>query len=192
MAVSLQQAACNALGSRLSSVLGPGVKVNYDWPDPEAPLPAKGVTILLAGQADDFLLQPEIISSTQIDSVNRLYRWKVLERTQPIQLDVWSTYQAVRDDMVASLDQALHAGWDGTPNCGLVLTLADGWEGCAVFDFDGPNVTNSGPLAQVSEFRAMYPGELRAVLYVDAPSPRIARLKLHQVLSGQPFDSTLF
>lgn len=189
--VSLQQAACNALGARLSSALDPDVVVNYDWPDPEAPLPQKGITIVMAGQADDDILQPEAVSSTPIDATSRLYRWKVLERTQPIQLDVWTTYQTLRDDLVAKLDQIFNAGWTGTPDSGLVLDLADGWEGKATADLEGPSLTNSGVLAQVSEFRATYAGELRMCLYVDAPSPRIARTKLHQLLSGQAFDTTL-
>ena len=189
--VSLQQAACNALGARLSSALDPDVVVNYDWPDPEAPLPQKGITIVMAGQADDDILQPEVVNSAPIDAVNRLYRWKVLERTQPIQLDVWTTYQTLRDDLVAKLDQVFNAGWTGTPDSGLLLTLSDGWDGKATADFEGPSLTNSGALAQVSEFRATYAGELRMCLYVDAPSPRIATIKLHQLLSEAAFDSTI-
>lgn len=191
MTVSIQQAACNALGRLLSAKIEPEVVVNYDWPDPETQLPARAVSIFLAGSPQDEILQPEVVSSTPIDAVKRLYRWRVLERTQPIQLDVWATYAVNRDDIIAQLDAILNGGWAGTPNNGLALDLADGWTGKVAFDFDGPSIVNTGGSSQVSEFRASYDGNLRAVLYVDAPSPKIAQIILHQVLNGKQTDIPL-
>lgn len=190
MSVSIQQAACNALGAHLQSKLS-DVVVNYDFPDPERELPELGLTILLAGKPHDTPIQAEVISSTAIDAAHKLYRWRVLERSQPIQVDVWSTYQARRDDLVARLDQILNGGWSDQPNSGLVLSLGDGWDAKAAFDFDGPSIINSGYSSQVSEFRGSYNGALRVALYVDAASAKMANIKLHSILNGNALDSSL-
>ena len=190
MAVSIQQAACNALGAHLQAKLS-GVVVNYDFPDPDRELPELALTILLAGTPHDTSMQPEVISSTVVDATHKLYRWKVLERSQPIQVDVWSTYQALRDDLVARLDQIFNGGWSDQPDSGLTLSLGDGWDAKAVFDFDGPSIINSGYSSQVSEFRGSYNGALRVALYVDAASPRMANIKLHSILNGNALDSSL-
>lgn len=190
MTVSIQQAACNALGAHLQVKLS-GVVVNYDFPDPDRELPELGVTVLLAGTPHDTPMQPEVIGSTIVDATHKLYRWKVLERSQPIQVDVWSTYQARRDDLVARLDQIFNGGWSDQPASGLVLSLGDGWDAKAVFDFDGPFIINSGYSSQVSEFRGSYNGALRVALYVDAASSRMANIKLHSILNGNALDSSL-
>lgn len=190
MSVSIQQAACNALGAYLQSKLS-DVTVSYDFPDTERELPALALSILLAGVPHDTPLQPEVIGSVDIDATHKTYRWCVLERSQPIQIDVWSTYQAKRDDLIARLDAILNAGWSDQPNSGLVLSLSDGWDAKAVFDFDGPSILNSGYSAQMSEFRGSYNGTLRVVLYVDAASAKIARIKLHSILNGKPQENTL-
>ena len=186
MAVSIQQAACNALGAHLYAQISPEIKISYDWPDPESQLPERGITILLVGNTEDNLLDPEPISFVPIDAVQNMYRWKVLERTAPIQMDIWTTYQYNRDDIIAQLDQLLNTGigWSDAPGHGLALSLADGWEAVAVFDFDGPSISNVGAGHQLSEWRGTYQGQLRVVLYVDAPNAKLATVKLHQVLDG--------
>lgn len=184
MAVSIQQAAANALGAHVATKLGAGVDVSYEWP--VGPLPAKAVTVLLAGPPKDEYLQPSVVSSQAVANPNhRLYRWRVLERTQPLQLDVWAQYQATRDDMIAALDVALNTGFGtaGDPvGNGLVLALGDGWTGRADFVFEGPDVDNGPEAARQSEWRATYRGEARVALYVDAESAKMAQIILKQQL----------
>ncbi len=182
MAVSIEQAAANALAAWLASQIGSDVAVEARWPDPEKPLPPKAVTVLLAGVYSDDYLQPELAVERPVDERGPLpiYRWRVLERTQPLQLDVWATYDVVRDDLKKRLDDALNMG--NLPyepvGPGLVLDLGDGWDGKADFIFDAGAITDSPNAVQVSEYRATFSGEARIVLTIDAPSPKQARINL--------------
>lgn len=161
------------------------VTVSCRWPEPDQKLPAMAITVLLAGKATDEILQPRLVSSRNIDSVSLLARWQVLERMQPLQLDIWAQYDVVRDALVAALDQVLNLGSMpySVPGDPLVLDLADGWTGKVAFDFGGP-ANQDGPNAvQVSEYRSTYEGEARAVLYVDAKTPKLASIRLSQILN---------
>jgi len=161
------------------------VVVSCRWPEADQKLPPMAITVLLAGKPTDEILQPRMVSSRNIDSVSMLSRWQVLERMQPLQLDIWAQYDVVRDALVAALDQALNIGSMpySVPGDPLVLDLADGWTGKVAFDFGGP-ANQDGPNAvQVSEFRSTYEGEERAVLYVDAKTPKLASIRLSQILN---------
>ncbi len=166
MAVSIEQAAANALAGWLSSALGPDVIVDQRWPDPEKPLPPRAVTVLLAGVHSDDYLQPELAIDRPVDESRPfpIYRWRVLERTQPLQLDVWAHYDVVRDDLKKRLDDALNMG--NLPyepvGPGLVLDLSDGWDGKADYIFDAGAITDSPNSVQVSEYRATFSGEARS------------------------------
>jgi hypothetical protein len=170
------------------------VSVSTRWPEPDVALPAMAITVLLAGQTKDEILQPRMVTSRNLSSTKLLTTWQVLERTQPLQLDLWARYDVVRDALIAAMDQVLNLGSLPGEYAGanLALDLADGWTGKAVFDFEGPR-TQDGPNAvQVSEFRATYEGEARAVLYVTAATPKLARIRLQQALdSGSAETITL-
>jgi len=168
------------------------VTVSTRWPEADAKLPAMAITILLAGQVTDEILQPRMVSSRNVDSINLLARWQVLERMQPLQLDVWAHYDVVRDALVAALDQVLNSGSlpYSVPGDPLVLDLADGWTGKAAFDFSGSRNENGPNAVQVSEFRATYAGEARVVLYVDALTPKLASIRLQQILNGGDTETT--
>ena len=158
------------------------VRVTAGWPEPAEPLPPMAITMLAVGTPTDILLQPTPISKVNTGSNRAVFRWRVLQRTQPIQVDVWATYDNVRHSLVAALDQVLnHGGMLGhAPDVGLVLPLRDGWDGVAAYDFGGPQNQDAPGGIQVSEYRSMYHGQARVVLYVDEVSPRLARIKLLQ------------
>lgn len=65
MAVPIEQAACNALKAWLQSKL-PDVVVSQDWPAAEPDLPEKAITILLAGEGKEELLQPQVVDQAII------------------------------------------------------------------------------------------------------------------------------
>lgn len=162
------------------------VVVSCRWPEPDHRLPAMAITVLLAGKPTDEVLQPHMVSSRSVSTTQLLARWQVLERTQPLQLDVWARYDVVRDAMVAALDQVLNLGSmpRSVPGDPLVLDLADGWAGKVALEFGGPNNTDAPNAAQASEYRSTYEGEARAVLYVDAKTPKLASIRLSQILNG--------
>ncbi len=168
------------------------VTVSCRWPEPDHKLPAMAITVLLAGKPTDEVLQPRMVSSRNIDGTKLLSRWQVLERTQPIQLDVWAHYDVVRDALVAAIDQVLNMGSmaRSVPGDPLALAIADGWDGVAAFDFDGPSNQDGPNAVQVSEFRSTYEGQARAVLCVEARTPKLASIRLQQVLNSGGTQTT--
>lgn len=189
--VSIEQAAVNALQAYLQTALGSSVKVSKRWPNPDKNLPPLAVTILPSGEPTRTFVQPQDISSVAgSDAGKRLYRWFVCESAQPIQLDCWATaHHAALDDLRAKVDAALMAGdrRDTYPIPGpvtLALLTADGWTGTADFFFDGFTVLQTPDTEQQNEYRAMCAGQARVALYIDAETPRLARIILQQTLAG--------
>lgn len=187
MAVSIQDAAMNAVKTWLATKLGNDVTVLNGWPDPDMPLPAKAISVY-AGHWEDEHLQPEVDSATAVPNsvATKTFRWRMTERTIPFQLDVWSTYEPVRSDIMARIDNALMAGSltnEPVAN-GPLLSLADGWTGKVdVFLFGGHKVDNSYANQQ-SEYRATYNGEARVILYVDVISPCQNTIIFQQTING--------
>ncbi len=123
--------------------------------------------------------------------VARVDLWLVNMCEQPMQLDVWASYDAVRDDIMARLDTELNADataarLDGAfcpARSGLLVDLEDGWAGTtAEVLFDSPSIQDGETSAGTSEYRATYRGKAWFNLYVRAQSARIARVKLNQTL----------
>lgn len=202
MPITIQQAAINALATWLGTALNVAplapVTISKRWPEPEKPLPPKAITILPMGQYSDEALQPRVVSSRAAPSGNAhrlLYRWAMLERTQPLQLDVWANQDITRSQLDEALDRALHAGdaatmgnvWGDPVENYLRLTLpvASGWDGVAVFDFDSSSVIDEPGSVQSREFRAMRQGELRVMLYIEAESYRQAEIQLRMMLDSR-------
>lgn len=201
LATSIQQAACNALATWLRSQMPADVTVEPRWFEPDVELPAitaghpKAISIVPAGKRKDNLLEPKLISKVaDVDATTATYRWQVAEIVQPVQLDAWAGFDVDRDDMLARLDQALHAGLGATcgdVNCDpieptVTVPLGDGWQGRAEFDLGAPDTTDTPTSSGQSEFRATYSGEARAILYVDAESPRMAAITIRLRLSEHP------
>lgn len=121
--------------------------------------------------------------------VTRLYTWRVADCRQPLQLEIWTTYDAVRDDIMARLVPALNVDAraastkEAGQRNGVLLDLGDGWTGTVDFDFEHPRVDDTPGSAVAGEFRATYRGFADFELEVKAQSARMARLLYKQHLS---------
>jgi len=191
MTTSIEDATQNALATHLAAQLGSGVKVSKQWPAPERSLPPLAVTVIQAGDSTHTLVQPEMISHQAGTSAGKyLYRWLVLEVTQPLQVDCWATTPPARSDLRKRVTDALNRGRmsDTYPiPGGLVISMltADGWTGTVDYAFpEGFSNLDIPDAAQQSEYRAIAHGWAHAALYIDAETPRLARIILRQTLDG--------
>ncbi len=179
----------NALVAWLTSQM-PGVTFDTRWPSPDRQLPAKMVTILMAGQRQDASVDTRVLASTNVGSNAASFRFQVKACTQPLQLDVWATSDVARDDILAQLDVALNASeqpagvYNPDPAAsGCLVSVGDGWEDTfADFDFEGPDIDDSPDSVKRAEFRATIRGECRAMLYVTKQWARQATITFQQKL----------
>lgn len=199
MTTSIEDATQSALARHLATQLGGSVKVSKQWPAPERKLPELAVTVIQAGDSTHTLVQAEDISHQAGSSAGKyLYRWLVLEVTQPLQVDCWATTPPARSDLRKRLTDALNKGRmaDTYPiPGGLVLSLdpaLDGWTGYVDYAFpDGISNLDVPDAAQQSEYRAIAHGWAHASLYIDAETPRLARIILKQTLDGATRPDTV-
>lgn len=192
LTVSIQQAASNVLAAYLRTELT-DVTTDQRWPDASKALPAKAITILMSGPRTEEKFDPYLSSTTELvpaDPAQARFTWAVANITQSLQLDIWSTYEVVRDDILARLDDSLHKGEShtiGTFNSdpyrhGVLLALGNGWTGNADFTFDAPQVDQTPDAVNKSEFRATLRGEARMVLTWTGQSARAASIQFRQRL----------
>lgn len=185
--ITIQQASANALKGYLEQKLtGSGVEVMSRWPEPDKELPPKTVTILLAGPRRDMDVTPHMLSKsnvggTQVDSV-----WTVKACIQPMQLDVWARSDIARDDLLARLDVALHAGESSLAGLfnpdpvgpGVLLAVQDGWQEfgtTADFFFEEPDLDDYADAIGTQRYRATF----RCTAYFNlALKVRTARMAL--------------
>lgn len=149
-------------------------------------------------------LTAAIVRALNSHYVARIFLWRVEALVQPVQMDVWATYEAVRDEMLAALDPALHArardtapslfpgpglGGDDPVRFDLLLELGDGWTGCgATARFDRPVIADRPTGAQADEWRATFAGEIECFLIIRSQSPRLTTIELKQYV-GENFPS---
>jgi hypothetical protein len=206
MAVSIEQAAANALAAYLTAQLA-GVTCKAFWPNASQKLPPKAVTVVPVGRRrtvdhlGDFIRVVSFEDRPLTDDngdpllddsgnqlTDRIYTYAVSPIEQPFQLDVWATTDFDRDDIVARLDDALTLGLGitlGATNAdpfrdGVLLALGDGFTGNADFFFDGPTKDDNVNAAGRAEFRATYSGTMTAnrTQTVRLPILRAVKLKL--------------
>jgi len=201
MATTIQQAACNALATYLQTALGSGVSVEQRWPDPAKALPAKAVTVLLAGRRKDRPIDPRMINSANVGGTQATSTWQFLWCEQDIQLDVWALTDVDRDDLIAQLDTLLNVGQaqvstNANPVAeGVVLTLADGWTAngstaYADFMFEGPDIQDDPTSVLESSFRGTIRGTASMILTASATTPRQAQIVFEQMLYDAAASST--
>ncbi len=187
--VSLQQAAANALAAWIRTRL-PDATVFARWPEPNVKLPPKAVSVLLAGPRVDEELDPVVVGRRDLSPTHAEYTWRMRLCKQPMQLDVWAKSDLARDDLVARLDRVLNASErdsigavraDPARN-GVLLRVADGWDGFADFLFDAPGAFDTPDAAQRCEYRATYRGHAWMDLTMRAESPRLVAATLRQRL----------
>ena len=194
MAVTIQQAALNALQTWLTSEL-PDVTVRSEWPI-EPQLPDQCISILPAGPPIDEQITMRHVSMTPVDPQTGTYTYQIKARRQPVQLDIFARYEAVRCDIEAQLDVALHKGeyYTLSPNRpygskfrdGPLLALGDDWTGYVDFTFDPPEPNDTADAAARSEWRSTMRGEAGMVLTITAESPRIALAGIRMLLGEGP------
>ena len=211
--VSVAQAAENALVAWIASQL-PDVVTNNEWPDPGVPLNKRGeVTILRAGGYQEMTVRPQVVR-TDLDpfQIQTTFHWKVSNVEQPMQLDVWATSKAKRDDILNRLGTALTAGPGETLSAAclasygaqpahlqnpvarvVLLQLAAPWDHLvASFQFDSPETTDSARASSEREFRATYHGTGFFDRTVPKISARIRRMRMPVAVSptASPTDAT--
>jgi hypothetical protein len=148
-----------------------------------------GVTVPTAADLPSLIvLLKALIRALAKHYVARVDVWSIRGCRLPVELDVWTQYEATRDTILAQLEPLLNADpflsagqglWPGEPGRnGVVLQLGDGWSGVVDFDFNAPRLSQTATSQQVSEFRAMYLGFVDFQLLVKAQSSRLASIQL--------------
>jgi hypothetical protein len=124
----------------------------------------------------------------------KIYLWMIKCCRLPVQLDIWSNFNAGRDEMISELEPALNANpYDtagfGYPSSepvrnGCIFQLSDGWLGTVDFDFNEPTVSDTNDENQQRQFRATYRGFSDFSLYIKAQSPRLNKVTLKNYLDS--------
>lgn len=182
MAVSIQQAAANALATWLQTKL-PDVVVQPQWPSPDYTKPDKVISIVTAGVRSDLPLDPRVVGRTNLSDTTANFRWQIAACKQPFQLDIWTTSDVDRDDIMARLDQVIRAG--ATPLAGVynpnpvghgcLIAVQDGWQSyntIADFSFDEVDTDTTSDTQLRDIYRATYTGDAFFMLTVSAVSAR--------------------
>jgi hypothetical protein len=182
-------ALANDLRSQLPAhalLVGPHI-VADDQNAPTAPAATNAATLLE--------LTVNLVETLGAHFAARLYTWLLGARVAPVQLDVWATYEAAREDVIARLEKAIRVGRDEITgadifeqDCPVGLStsvrLGDNWtagDNRAAFDFEAP--TREGD-AQTNEWRATYYGTADVPMLAKAQSARLARIRIETILAG--------
>jgi hypothetical protein len=179
--ITIQQAATTALARYLQQGLTPDVNVEEDWPDPKRRIEEKTVTVLLAGARQDEPIDIRQLDAIPIGATQTYATYQVKMCTQSIQLDVWTTNDTDRDDILARLDELLNAGsWalEGAYNpdpvgSGLLLALDGAWLGTiADFKWESIGTEDTPDAVNTAEFRATVRGDCFLMLTVSRVTSR--------------------
>lgn len=194
MKTSIVSAACEALACYLRGALVsdiPGLVVEPRWVPETSQLPERMITIIKSGTRTAEFLDPIPISSEATSvATQRVYTWRISDILQPLQLDVWATSEAHRDDIVARLEGPLNRGLsivDPTADPfgpGLTLALGCGWTGYGDFVFTDLEDDDTADAVQRSEYRAMARGRVRATMTVKLTEPRLSRVFVAALING--------
>jgi hypothetical protein len=123
----------------------------------------------------------------------RRYLWMLGSRVQPVQLDIWTTYEAVRDETIGAVEQVVRLGaaqpdgpdvfTDYAPvGLGITVTLGADWpDASAAFDFEAPT-RSQDPQAQ--EWRATYEGTVDVPMLAWGQTARLARAQFTITADG--------
>jgi hypothetical protein len=192
---TIEQAICDSLADWLSNAFitdgGADVVVEPRWFEVDRPLPARAVSIILAGSRKvEFSETTPVTTVRNGDNVD--VAWSVGWVEQALQLDVWATRDSHLDTLLSRLDAPLNAGMRplGKRNpdpvgAGLTIQLTGVWEDCtATLAFAETNrIVNPGSAVE-GEWRATLRGTAHARLVVRASSPRLARVLIQNLLDG--------
>ncbi len=193
MSVTIQQAAMNALAEYLGLNL-PDVDVTPRWPSPGKELPPKAITVVLAGSRRDEPMDLRQLSFVNSGPLQSSVVWQVSACKQPFQLDIWARSDLQRDDILARLDNFLHAGESTLAGVfnpdpvghGVLLAVNDGWEACgttADFLFDNVDLEDSPSAVGVGQYRATIRGNAYMMLTLTTLTARQKTITFKQRVS---------
>lgn len=171
-AVLIKKALREALAAHLQTQLAPsfpGIVCSGEWPTAGKALPPIAVTVTTPGeqQTEFHPTVPHAVSNISGTTADVVYSFGHVE--QGLQIDLWATYRAVRDDVAQAIYFALNLppnvtlGLGGLPNwsqaAGLVLRIPLLFNVPADFQFgDSPRTPESSDAAQQGEWRATWIG----------------------------------
>jgi hypothetical protein len=212
MRTSVSRAAVQALGKWLTQSLTKDVKVRDKWPAAGVPLKGRSITIVAVGNRErgDSYGTIEIANRVNISATQCKLRIRQGEVSQPLQLDVWCDSDVGRDDVVAQLDQVLHAGRAETLNVknsvqtvtsdpfSDELTLAFDPTGdyagdYCTFLFDDVGIDDTPDTIQRAEYRATLLGSSKMPYSYFKVVPRLINATFAQQVteSSNPHDESL-
>lgn len=155
-------------------------------------LNAPATAATLPSEAAVVALTKALANSLSAHFAARAYLWMLGSRTTPVQVDIWTWYEAARDELIAAFEQLVRQGAvqpdgpdvfeDYAPvGLGITVTLGDEWpDASAAFDFEAPTRMPGDSRAQ--EWRAMYEGTLDAPLLAWGQTARLARARFTMTL----------
>lgn len=191
MADTLQTKACVALAEFLEPRLG--VPVKSEWPQRDFRAPVNIVTITTAGARRDTPVDLGIVKKVLNGTYNVDSTWLLASCEQPLALDVWSSNEVDRDDILVKLDDVLHLGdstlatsWCATPAGNGILLQLDS-ESTVDYDFGRPEVEYSSDDEAREIFRATYLGTAYFMLTVTRTTPRQKVIELVQQINDTDF-----
>lgn len=186
---SIMQAIATALAAHLRTQI-PTATIEERWPEPGVALPAKAITVTLAGKVQYEPVNGEFIRCGDEVSPG-IFRWSLKAVRQALQIDVWTTSDVELEDLLEQLGRATHSGLGitlGQINAdpfrdGLLLPLVGFPSLCDYLFEDGPEVDESGERGIRREFRATQMCLASATYTVDAPTGKLALITLNQKLT---------
>lgn len=179
--VAVRRALADYLRTNLISTW-PNVVVSENWPTPQTQLPEQAVTVLVPqGGFTVEYHQPVIWSVTTANGVSTItYSYGKME--MPLQIDAWAQFEAVRDDLAASVLPLLNQNVEvtlGTATLanlalapGLVIPIPTYANVTAEFRFDSePMLSETTSLTEASDWRATWSGSAFVYLMQQETQP---------------------
>lgn len=187
-----------ATAATLANDLRTKLTAHFAFAGTAAPHPAADtknaptVPAVIANEAAVVLLTKNLVDSLSAHYAARVYLWMLGARVQPVQLDIWTTYEAAREETIGRVEQLVRSGVtqpdgedvfnDYAPvGLGISVALGDDWPGSyAAFDFESPTRMDGGAKSQ--EWRAMYEGTVDVPLLAWGQTARLARARFTTTL----------
>jgi hypothetical protein len=195
--VAVRLALANYLRTNLQAVW-PNLVVTENWPLPQRAFPPQAITVLapLAGQVIEYH-EPVIwqVSNANNTSGTILYSYGKMEI--PLQLDCWTQFESVRDDLASSLLPLLNQSplitlGISTPAAlanapGLVLTIPTYSNITAEYVFDPvPTAMETSDGAVVADWRYQWQGHATIYLIQSETQPLMKDITIKMGLNGDP------
>jgi len=208
MAISIGQAAANALTAWLKSQVPNDVAVYPHWADPDvvfgrlsdASPVSKIISVVKYGRRQRLDVNgfQQTVSTTAIaGSTLSQVRTELGSFIQPMRIEIWATSDMARESVIALLDVALSAGFmplqvganpvDADPLADHVvvpLLETDNFVGNVDFWFDAPEYDDDADNIQRNRYTSAYFGEARGIFSLLETVPTIQQAQLDITING--------